>query len=85
MSSVANQTGSARLTVHAVDDLGAMVYRTIEVRVEEAAPAPEPELLAAGGGGGGCSLQPTTGASDWTLWLLLLLSLLALRLRPRYL
>ena len=86
LSSVANQTGSARLTVHAVDDLGAMVYRTIEVRVEEAAPAPEPTTGGGGGGGGGgCSLQPTTGASDWTLWLLLLLSLLALRLRPRYL
>ena len=85
LSSVANQTGSARLTVHAVDDLGAMVYRTIEVTVEEAAPAPEPAAGGGGGGGGGCSLQPTTGASDWTLWLLLLLSLLALRLRPRYL
>ncbi len=82
LSSVANQTGSARLTVHAVDDLGAMVYRTIEVTVEEAAPEP---AAGGGGGGGGCSLQPTTGASDWTLWLLLLLSLLALRLRPRYL
>ena len=85
LSSVANQTGSARLMVHAVDDLGAMVYRTIEVRVEEAAPAPEPTTGGGGGGGAGCSLQPATGASDWTLWLLLLLSLLALRLRPRYL
>ena len=85
LSSVANQTGSARLTVHAMDDLGAMVYRTIEVTVEEAAEPPAPEPAAGGGGGGGCSLHVATGASDWTLWLLLLLSLLALRLRPRYL
>ena len=85
LSSVANQTGSARLTVHAMDDLGAMVYRTIEVTVEEAAEPPAPEPAAGGGGGGGCSLHAATGASDWTLWLLLLLSLLALRLRPRYL
>ena len=77
LSSVANQTGSARLTVHAMDDLGAMVYRTIEVTVEEA--APEPAAGGGGGGGGGCSLQPATGASDWTLWLLALLSLAALR------
>ena len=86
LSSVANQTGSARLTVHAMDDLGAMVYRTIEVTVEEAVEPPAPEPAAGGGGGGGgCSLHVATGASDWTLWLLLLLSLLALRLRPRYL
>ena len=86
LSSVANQTGSARLTVHAMDDLGAMVYRTIEVTVEEAVEPPAPEPAAGGGGGGGgCSLHAATGASDWTLWLLLLLSLLALRLRPRYL
>ncbi len=52
LSSVANQTGSARLTVHAMDDLGAMVYRTIEVTVEEAAPAPE----------------PTTGWRRWRRW-----------------
>ena len=32
-----------------------------------------------GGGGGGCSLQSESGAIDWTLWLLALLSLAALR------
>ena len=35
--------------------------------------------VAQPGSSGGCSLQSESGAIDWTLWLLILLSLAALR------
>ena len=64
--------GSTTLTLHTSDSLGAQTYAELVVTVT-AQPA------SSGGGGGGCSLQSESGAIDWTLWLLALLSLAALR------
>ena len=65
--------GSTTLTLHTSDSLGAQTYAELVVTVT-AQPA-----SSGGGGGGGCSLQSESGAIDWTLWLLALLSLAALR------
>ncbi len=65
--------GSTTLTLHTSDSLGAHTYAELVVTVT-AQPA-----SSGGGGGGGCSLQSESGAIDWTLWLLALLSLAALR------
>ena len=70
--------GSTTLTLHTSDSLGAHTYAELVVTVTAAAVA-QPGSGGGGGGGGGCSLQSESGAIDWTLWLLVLLSLAALR------
>ena len=67
--------GSTTLTLHTSDSLGARTYAELVVTVTAAVAQP----ASSGGGGGGCSLQSESGAIDWTLWLLALLSLAALR------
>ena len=81
ISSVANGFGSAVITVIAEDDGGGdsnqstqtFMLTVLDVVDSVSQPA------SSGGGGGGCSLQSESGAIDWTLWLLALLSLAALR------
>ena len=75
--------GSTTLTLHTSDSLGAHTYAELVVTVTAAA-VEQPGSggggdSSGGGGGGGCSLQSESGAIDWTLWLLALLSLAALR------
>ncbi len=80
--------GSTTLTLHTSDSLGAHTYAELVVTVTAAA-VEQPgggggggggdSSGGGGGGGGGCSLQSESGAIDWTLWLLALLSLAALR------
>ena len=79
--------GSTTLTLHTSDSLGAHTYAELVVTVTDAA-VEQPgsggggggdSSGGGGGGGGGCSLQSESGAIDWTLWLLALLSLAALR------
>ena len=82
-----NQTGNVTLTVSAMDSLGATAYERITISVTEAPTEPPPTTPPAtgdggGGGGGGCSLHHTA-TTDWVLWLLVLLSVVALR-RRRY-
>ena len=67
--------GSTTLTLHTSDSLGARTYAELVVTVTAAVA----QAASSGGGGGGCSLQSESGAIDWTLWLLALLSLAALR------
>ena len=74
--------GSTTLTLHTSDSLGAHTYAELVVTVTDAAveqPGSGGGGDSSGGGGGGCSLQSESGAIDWTLWLLALLSLAALR------
>ena len=78
ISSVANGFGSAVITVIAEDDGGGdtnQSTQTFMLTVVDSVSQP----ASSGGGGGGCSLQSESGAIDWTLWLLALLSLAALR------
>ncbi len=70
--------GSTTLTLHTSDSLGAHTYAELVVTVTDAVAQPA-SSSSGGGGGGGCSLQSESGAIDWTLWLLALLSLAALR------
>ena len=63
--------GSTTLTLHTSDSLGAHTYAELVVTVTAAA-------VAQPASSGGCSLQSESGAIDWTLWLLALLSLAAL-------
>ena len=63
--------GSTTLTLHTSDSLGAHTYAELVVTVTAAVAQPASS--------GGCSLQSESGAIDWTLWLLALLSLAALR------
>ncbi len=62
--------GSTTLTLHTSDSLGAHTYAELVVTVTAAVAQPASS--------GGCSLQSESGAIDWTLWLLALLSLAAL-------
>ena len=73
--------GSTTLTLHTSDSLGARTYAELVVTVTNAVEQPGSGGGgdSSGGGGGGCSLQSESGAIDWTLWLLALLSLAALR------
>ena len=73
--------GSTTLTLHTSDSLGARTYAELVVTVTDAVEQPGSGGGgdSSGGGGGGCSLQSESGAIDWTLWLLALLSLAALR------
>ena len=73
--------GSTTLTLHTSDSLGAHTYAELVVTVTNAVEQPGSGGGgdSSGGGGGGCSLQSESGAIDWTLWLLALLSLAALR------
>ncbi len=83
--------GSTTLTLHTSDSLGAHTYAELVVTVTDAVEQPGSggggggdssggdSSGGGGGGGGGCSLQSESGAIDWTLWLLALLSLAALR------
>ena len=71
-----SDTGSTTLTLHTSDSLGARTYAELVVTVTDAVAQ---AASSSGGGGGGCSLQSESGAIDWTLWLLALLSLAALR------
>ena len=64
--------GSTTLTLYTSDSLGARTYAELVVTVTAAVAQPASS-------GGGCSLQSESGAIDWTLWLLALLSLAALR------
>ena len=79
-----NQTGNVTLTVSAMDSLGATAYERIIISVTEAPTTTPPATNGggSGGGGGGCSLHHTA-TTDWVLWLLVLLSVVALR-RRRY-
>ena len=74
--------GSTTLTLHTSDSLGAHTYAELVVTVTDAVEQPGSGGGggdSSGGGGGGCSLQSESSAIDWTLWLLALLSLAALR------
>ena len=80
ITSVANGFGSSVITVIAEDDGGGDTNQSTQtfmltvLDVVDSVSQP-----ASSGGGGGCSLQSESGAIDWTLWLLALLSLAALR------
>ena len=82
ISSVANGFGSAVITVIAEDDGGGdsnQSTQTFMLTVLDVVDSVSQPASSGGGGGGGCSLQSESGAIDWTLWLLVLLSLAALR------
>ena len=78
ISSVANGFGSAVITVIAEDDGGGDTNQSTQTFMLTVVDSVS-EAASSGGGGGGCSLQSESGAIDWTLWLLALLSLAALR------
>ena len=71
LSNASTANGQITLTVSAIDNLGATASERLTVTIGNGGDS--------GGGGGGCSLQSESGAIDWTLWLLALLSLAALR------
>ncbi len=82
ITSVANGFGSAVITVIAEDDGGGdtnQSTQTFMLTVLDVVDSVSQPASSGGGGGGGCSLQSESGAIDWTLWLLALLSLAALR------
>ena len=78
ITSVANGFGSAVITVIAEDDGGGDTNQSTQTFMLTVVDSVS-EAASSGGGGGGCSLQSESGAIDWTLWLLALLSLAALR------
>ena len=78
ISSVANGFGSAVITVIAEDDGGGDTNQSTQTFMLTVVDSVS-QAASSGGGGGGCSLQSESGAIDWTLWLLALLSLAALR------
>ena len=78
ISSVANGFGSAVITVIAEDDGGGDSNQSTQTFMLTVVDSVS-QAASSGGGGGGCSLQSESGAIDWTLWLLALLSLAALR------
>ena len=78
ISSVANGFGSAVITVIAEDDGGGDTNQSTQTFMLTVVDSVS-EAASSGGGGGGCSLQSESSAIDWTLWLLALLSLAALR------
>ena len=78
ISSVANGFGSAVITVIAEDDGGGDANQSTQTFMLTVVDSVS-QAASSGGGGGGCSLQSESGAIDWTLWLLALLSLAALR------
>ena len=78
ISSVANGFGSAVITVIAEDDGGGDSNQSTQTFMLTVVDSVS-QAASSGGGGGGCSLQSESGAIDWTLWLLVLLSLAALR------
>ena len=78
ITSVANGFGSAVITVIAEDDGGGDTNQSTQTFMLTVVDSVS-QAASSGGGGGGCSLQSESGAIDWTLWLLALLSLAALR------
>ena len=78
ISSVANGFGSAVITVIAEDDGGGDTNQSTQTFMLTVVDSVS-QAASSGGGGGGCSLQSESSAIDWTLWLLALLSLAALR------
>ncbi len=79
ITSVANGFGSAVITVIAEDDGGGDTNQSTQTFMLTVVDSVSEAASSGGGGGGGCSLQSESGAIDWTLWLLALLSLAALR------
>ena len=77
LSNAGTANGQITLTVSAIDNLGATASERLTVTIGNGGDSSDGG--DSGGGGGGCSLQSESGAIDWTLWLLALLSLAALR------